>query len=344
MSFAYETQMTAYKLLTKIMNVKEDETVVIYSDTASDMEVVKATAGAAAALGAIPIVLTTVTQPKVYGDYSKPIREAIKNADVVVEFGGKSDILYTSTYYEMRNAGRARYTCLSALTTETFLQVLGRIDIDKTLQLGDKLVELTNRARKIRIRSAGGTDLVAEMGDRKAHQDGGIARKPGDVVMLPGQVGWCPMEETVNGTIAIDGEIDRPRTVMPSVPIELTMKEGMITDVKGGSEAEAYKRWLESFNHPNMYQIAHYTYGFNPGIIDFLGNLTVDERQFGCFLFGFGHQGDITGGKGRPAPSHCDAVVRNPSVWLDDLQIEKDGKWIHPDLVRVTQEMKVPGY
>jgi len=345
MSLEFETQMTAYKLLREIMTVKKGETVAIYSDTASDEEVVKATASAAMSLGATPIVVEMPTDPKVYGDYPRALRELLKSANVVVEMGGGSVILYTSTYEEIVAAKKARFICLSYITKDLFLSALGRIDVQKTLRLGERMVELTNRAKKIRITSPAGTDVAAQMSGRKANQSGRVAKRPGEVVMLLGQVGWCPIEESINGSIVIDGVLDKPKIGTPSSPIRLSIKRGKIVDVQGGADAMAFKNWLDSFKHPNIYNVAHYTYGLNPGILEFSGkSILTDERQFGGFLFGFGHQGDIIGGKGRHAPSHADGVCMNPSVWLDDLQIEKEGKWIHPDLVRLCKEMKIPGY
>ena len=34
----------------------------------------------------------------------------------------------------------------------------------------------------------------------------------------------------------------------------------------------------------------------------------------------------------------------NPSVYLDEVAIELDGKYVHPDLVKLAKELKVPGY
>jgi hypothetical protein len=34
----------------------------------------------------------------------------------------------------------------------------------------------------------------------------------------------------------------------------------------------------------------------------------------------------------------------NPSVYLDDVAMEQEGKYVHPDLVKLAKEMKIPGY
>ena len=39
-----------------------------------------------------------------------------------------------------------------------------------------------------------------------------------------------------------------------------------------------------------------------------------------------------------------DGVVLNPSIWADDVQLEDEGQYVHPDLVRLCRAMRVPGY
>ena len=42
--------------------------------------------------------------------------------------------------------------------------------------------------------------------------------------------------------------------------------------------------------------------------------------------------------------AHTDGVVLNPSIWLDDLQIEDEGRYLAPDLITLCREMGAPGY
>ena len=43
---------------------------------------------------------------------------------------------------------------------------------------------------------------------------------------------------------------------------------------------------------------------------------------------------------GQPAKSHFDGVVCGVSVWLDEVQIFKDGEVCHADLVPLAKELK----
>jgi leucyl aminopeptidase (aminopeptidase T) len=44
------------------------------------------------------------------------------------------------------------------------------------------------------------------------------------------------------------------------------------------------------------------------------------------------------------SPAHTDGVVLNPSVWLDDVQIEDAGRYVHPDLAALCRAMGAVGY
>jgi leucyl aminopeptidase (aminopeptidase T) len=46
----------------------------------------------------------------------------------------------------------------------------------------------------------------------------------------------------------------------------------------------------------------------------------------------------------KEAPSHTDGVVLSPSVWADDVQLEEEGRYVHPELVELCREMGAPGY
>ena len=102
-------------------------------------------------------------------------------------------------------------------------------------------------------------------------------------------------------------------------------------------EATIFSHWLESFGHPKAYLMDHACYGFNPGVTRPSGRILEDERVFGCMQFGLG-------ATEYGSPAHTDGVVLNPSVWLDGLQIEEEGRYLHPELVALCVDMGASGY
>ena len=87
-----------------------------------------------------------------------------------------------------------------------------------------------------------------------------------------------------------------------------------------------------------MYNLAHAEYSCNPGAA--LSGLGIeDERIWGAFECGIGDQAKIYGGKSGPAPSHADSESLNTSWWLDDVQLQDEGKVIHPELVELAKKL-----
>ena len=163
--------------------------------------------------------------------------------------------------------------------------------------------------------------------------------------MLGGQVSWCPIEETINGKLVFNEMVCSSAGLGPlRSNIEITLEKGVVTRVEGESQAKLFERWLVSFNDPTMYWLAHYSLGLNPGVTKLTGRGLEDERVFGCMEFGMGSQHYQIRGKTWKSASHADGVVLKPTIILDGQTIEKEGKYAHPELVKLCKELGVKGY
>ena len=107
-------------------------------------------------------------------------------------------------------------------------------------------------------------------------------------------------------SLAFDGALWPPLELGKlSNPVKLEIKEGRVTKIEGGAEADIFADWLKSFNDPNICRIAHYSLGFNPGVIRPTGRIVEDERVFGG-IDGIGSQGAAIMGECWNAASHTD--------------------------------------
>jgi leucyl aminopeptidase (aminopeptidase T) len=340
---SWELQSGARKLVEDVMLTKEKEHVVITADTSSDMRVVNATAGAVFAAGAVPTVVLYPTQKTAVMEPPPPVAGAIRHADVWIEFA-VAYILHTHAYKEALKRG-VRYICLTGMDALMMVQTIERIRYGKLLELGRRLCEIVQKADKVEITSPGGTSLIAYNQGRKTRQSGKLADTKGEPVMLGGQISWCPVEETINGRIVFDGALWPPAELGKlREPVVLEVKNGVVTAIQGGSEAKIFDRWMAAFNDSNMYRIAHYSLGFNPGVIRPTGRIVEDERIFGCIELGIGSQGAQIMGKTWSAASHTDGVILDPTILLDGETMEKEGVYQMPQLIEACRELGVPGY
>jgi len=82
MSLHMELAAAAYKLAFEVMRVREGESVLIFADTASDEDVVKATANACTILGAKPSVMWFKMNPYIAMNPPKPAIAAMNNTQM----------------------------------------------------------------------------------------------------------------------------------------------------------------------------------------------------------------------------------------------------------------------
>jgi len=335
--YAFEVAAAAQKMLAEVMLVKADEDVVITADTQSDWRVVKATAQAALALGAHPAVVWYETRPRAQMEPFSPVAAAVQAADVWIEYAVQYT-LYTDARRTACEKG-CRYAAFGGLDVDALVRTIGRVAYPTMLAMGERLIALTQDTEEYLITTALGTDLTWNNQGAQVWQSGRLADEPGAAVMLGGQVVWLPQESSVHGTIVGDGMVWPPDDVgIVREPVTLRIEAGRITSIEGGAEARILRSWLDSLQDPTMMRIAHCNYGFNPGVTRFTGRVAEDERVFGVFDFGFG------GWMDRPAASHFDVVITAPTIVADGVEIEREGKYVHPELVVFCRQMGMAGY
>ncbi|MDR7544764.1 MAG: hypothetical protein QN120_11020 [Armatimonadota bacterium] len=340
---AYELSGAARKLVEQVMLAKPGEQVAITADTASDPRVVAATANAAFAAGAVPVVLWYPTNLTSGQDPPRPVAAAIADSDIWIEYA-VGYTLYSNAFRRAMERG-TRYICLSGVDVDLVTRAIGRVNYPKMLELGRTLQALLGETRMVRVTSRAGTDLVADNAGRYVRHSGKLADTPGEPIMLGGQVSWAPLEETINGRLVVDACIWPPAEIgLVRSPVTLVIEKGLVKRVEGAAEAAVYERWLASWNDPHMYRVAHYSLGFNPGVTKPTGRIVEDERLFGCFNMGIGTQGPQLKAVGWKAAAHTDCVMLNPTIHLDDRPLQVDGRYVLPQVAAACRELGVPGY
>lgn len=340
---SFETSKAAYKLVKDVMLVKEGESVVITADSSSDRRVVEATANAVYALNAVPVIVYYPTAKNACIEPAGPVGGAVRNANVWIEYT-YSYIMHSPSFRKSLENG-CRYICLTGMDVTMLNNTIGKVDYKVLVELGEKIKGIIEQANEIVIRDDNGTNLTAYNKDRKVRHSGQLATKKGYPIMVGGQISWCPVEETINGTIVFDAALWPPLELgLLHNNVKLTLKNGIVTNIEGGEDAKVFKKWIESFKDQDMYILAHYSLGFNPGVTKATGRIVEDERIFGCIEFGIGSQGSAIMGKCWSAVSHTDGVISKPTIILDGEIFEKNGKYIHPEVVGLCKKLKVEGY
>jgi leucyl aminopeptidase (aminopeptidase T) len=213
------------------------------------------------------------------------------------------------------------------MDVEMLVRTIGRVDQETMGELGRRLRELCMAGEVVRITDPNGTDLVCPIDKNPAPYLGGSGQPgAGYSQMLGGQSGFSAKIDEVNGVMVFDGALWPPAEIGPlTSPVQLTVENGYVTKIQGGPEAPVFERWMAHFDNRQMYRIAHFSFGFNPGVKRISGRIVEDERVFGCMDIGIGPQN-------LGAPSHTDGIILRPSLIVDGVEIEREGVYVEPSL------------
>jgi leucyl aminopeptidase (aminopeptidase T) len=341
--YEFELGKAAQILVEELFKIKAGEEFVITADTECDMRVVEATARATFAVGAKPVVIW-LASPLGVGKAADPmlpmctLTAALKEADAWVEFNNEWLLYSTPWDKAMEENRKLRYLCLVGMDADMMTRCIGRVDYPTLLKFQSKIVEMTKKAKKMRVTTPAGTDVsFKNVSGRPVTLESGYADTPGPH-FLSGQIGWAPNFESINGVIAYDGSLMPPIGLLKE-PVTLHVKKGKIEKIEGGKEAVQFESWLKSFKDPNMLAMAHICYGFHPGA-KLTGNILEDERVWGCTEWGIGNVGPMyLPPNGKKAASHTDGICLNSSVWLDNMQLTDKGKIVHKELVGLSKKL-----
>ncbi len=332
---AFELNKAAYKLVTELRPATGKQ-VLITADSSSDMRVAQATAAAVYTVGGVPTLINYHTLDEPMQEPPKPVLGASKYAEIWYNFAVAYQ-LYSPAYHAAVDNGCV-YVELTGMDVDMMVRTIGRVDYEPMDEMKRWLYRESQAAQMVRLTTMVGTDLRMTIDKAGDHFWEDPPAEGGFPQMLGGQSGYMAHRESYEGVLIFDGAIWPPSELgLLRTPVRLTLEGGYVKKIEGGTEALIFERWLAGFDHPQAYLMDHACYGFNPGVTSPTGRILEDERVFGCMQFGIG-------ATEYGSPAHTDGVVLNPSVWLDDTQIEEDGRYIHPDLVDFCRRMGAPGY
>jgi leucyl aminopeptidase (aminopeptidase T) len=330
-------QGAATVLVRDLLRLKKGETVIVYGDPGADPDVVRATVDAVEAHGGVPLEVWYRIKGPPGTEPPAPMAEAMRKADVLVEFA-RTYLITTRAFQRAMDAG-TRHLCLTGMDGDMMMRCIGDVSLRALKQFGVTLQKMTAKAKEIRVTSPAGTDLTFQVGKRPIILDTGECVTPGRDCYLGGQISWAAVESTIEGSLVVDGTVWPPDPLAPlREPISIELARGRVDSIGGGESAKILRDWIEHFRDRKMYNVAHFCFGFNPGA-GITGKILEDERAFGVFVTGFGSQMASFKGGFTLAKSHIDGVTVRPSVSFDGKPVERDGSFVHPKLASLQERL-----
>ena len=212
---------------------------------------------------------------------------------------------------------------LGDLPTSNIDLILKAIDVNyKPLQAHHELIrQRLDKAHEIHITTSAGTDLYYNKSGIKAISADGNYTMPGTGGNLPaGEVYSPPNARKIEGKVVIDGSSrTHEHTILIKNPIELTIENGDIVEIKGKEEANQLEnalKWAASVakNPGNVRRICELGIGLNPRA-QIIGAMIVDDKTLDTAHIGIGS--NYWFGGSIYAIIHLDQVFKNPTIYLD---------------------------
>ena len=109
-------------------------------------------------------------------------------------------------------------------------------------------------------------------------------------------------------------------------PVKVTVENGVIASIEGGSDAEKLRDILTKPDNPNCFRISELGIGLNPCAIP-CGSLLEDEAPLGTVHIAAGNNASNFPGGQVSAPVHIDMIAKDSTVYIDDVAILVNGEF-----------------
>ena len=237
------------------------------------------------------VLLIVMPKGRHHGDEPPtPVANLMRQQSVIIA-PTRYSLTHTKAIRQALKDG-ARVATMPGMNVEMFTK--GGISADFT-EIKRKISELSpvlRRRRIVNVKSKSGTDVTFEVNWREwKMDDNGICNRPKMLTNLPaGKVFVLPRENSMNGTIVIDGSWE---SNLIDEPVTFIIEEGLVVDVKGGAIAASIRqefgeaaRRQNVKQRENVWTVAEFGFGMNP-MARLLGNVLEDEKRLGTCYFAY---------------------------------------------------------
>lgn len=266
-----------------------------------------------------------IVMPPTEGHGAEPteaVIAALNNCDVA--FGATTYSLYHSkARLSTSKNGRLRWIGLQDYALHMFETGGLTADFDEVTRVVNRVAPFY-KGKTFTLTAPGGTNMVCSIEGREPVLDHGTATVPGSASFPPNaEVALGPVEGTANGVLVFDGSIPHPLLNLIDEPITCAVKDGYITEITGGREADILRKMLADFHDTSVYNIAELGLGLNKENV-LCGHMAPDEGSFGNIHIGIGK--NLNFGGHVNSPLHLDMVIKTVSCNIDGKDIMKDGE------------------
>jgi len=227
------------------------------------------------------------------------------------------------------NQNKIRHAHMVNINKQIMLEGM-RADFLKVDRLSAKVVERVRAAKRIRAKTAAGTDLVADVNPnyRWVKTSGIISTEKwgnlpgGEVFTTPGEV---------NGTFVIDGVVGDYLCAkfgdLKANPLTIQVKANRVVEAHSENKQLRDDFWAYTHTDENSDRVGEFAIGTNIELKDVIGQILQDEKYPGVHI-AFGNPYGAHTGADWFSSTHIDVVGRNFDIWVDNEQIMRGGQFL----------------
>ncbi|MBM3450889.1 MAG: hypothetical protein FJX78_07930 [Armatimonadetes bacterium] len=323
-----------------LCNLQPGEMCAVITDTAYNPVTAAACMGAALEMGA-EVAQTIVPwgmAPWGSDVSARALTGAIAHADLIMSLTTHR-LHYRSEIRDALDRG-AR-----AVITMEPVHVLSRLRGDEAVRSRSKAgAALFGPARRIRVQTAAGTDLVMDKTGRAALANYGFADVPGHMdFWAAGMIQTAQREGTLEGVLVLDaGDVIFHLGRHVERLVTIRFEKGRVASVEGGTDALMIRKHLSSYDEPKSWLAGHTSIGtdhralWGAQAIRFpeTGAGGADSESYlGNLQIQIGSNDDVLFQGTNDAKSHLGLCILNANVWFDETQILAEGRFV-PDAMR----------
>ncbi|MCG8608140.1 aminopeptidase [bacterium] len=316
-----DMQRGAEVLVRTCAGVRTSESVVIVTDPKC-LPIAQAVEGASTEVGGETVILVSPPRQIDNQEPATPVAVAMQKSDVV--FLPVSLSLSHTRACRRAVENGARVISMAAFTERMMHEGGLFADFHSRRPLCDHLAEQLTRANEVRLSNPAGTDLRLDLSGRNGNSHSCVLDGPGFTAVPNIEANIAPVEGTAQGTLVADGSIPYYGVGVLQQPVRFDIEDGFVQNISGGAQAAFLRDLLASQNDRFVYNVAQFALGLNPECKEFTGEMLNDEGVNGTIHIGIGTSANL-GGETQ-AKTHFDAIIRTPSVWLDEVCVVEKGK------------------
>ncbi len=328
-----------------VRNIGKGQRVLVLSDTEHDSRVWQAIMTILADIEADATLCLFSRRPADYYDPPAAVCEAMLKSDVNV-LVSSTGMLHCAASLRSMEAGIPSI-CLDGGMRLEWLQSGGITDDMKQIAIRKHYVGKNvfgTSAKTCRVTSRYGTDFTYDVTDRIwvpplpsnefdpykiinfQKDENRPAGKLYYYLYPTGEFNVAPHERTANGKLVID--LTMHHLGLLGSPIELTVKDGQITDIAGGTDARILRDFLATWGDENAYMCpAEASVGVNAKAV-VRGIQREDKNIMGTMHFGLGTNVDVGGS--IMSKIHMDGVILEPTLYVDGEMRIEHGRFLVP--------------